>query len=459
MGKTLIYNARIVGAPSLPPLTSGWVLVEDDRIAALGAGEPADSLRIGTDTMDAAGAMLLPGLIDSHVHFREPGLTHKGTIASESAAAVLGGVTSFIEMPNTVPATTDEAAFADKLERAKGTSAANYGFMLGAADGVMTALGDIDRQLGADLLPAVKLFMGTTTGGMAMPRPDQLDQMLSYCADSGIPVVVHAEDNAIIADNTAAAIARYGSAEAVPLSEHSSIRSAEACLSCARQAIDMALSSGARLHLAHVSTAAEAALLQGGTPEGKLITAETTPMYLDGEFCDPEKRTWRHKINPAVKSDAMELRRALADGLIDTIATDHAPHLPSEKGGGALKAASGAPSVQFALPVMLEYLAPETIVEKMAVNPAAIFGVMKRGKIEEGFYADLVLVEKCSRHIIADTDVASPCGWTPFKGHAVYNRVAFVWVNGKIAVANGSLTGTAAGQPLRFAHKQGKQNQ
>lgn len=455
MGKTLIYNARIVGAPALPALTEGWVLVEDDRIAALGAGSPADSLRAEADTFDAAGAMLMPGLIDSHVHFREPGLTHKGTIASESAAAILGGVTSFIEMPNTVPATTDKAAFADKLERAKGNSAANYGFMLGAADGVMTALREISGQLGDDLLPAVKLFMGTTTGGMAMPGTDQLGQMLTYCAEHRIPVVVHAEDNAIIAENTAEAIARYGSAEAVPLSEHSTIRSAEACLSCARQAIDMARESGVRLHLAHVSTAAEAALLESAAPEGKQITAETTPMYLDGEFCRPEKRTWRHKINPAVKSDAMELRRALADDRIDTIATDHAPHLPSEKGGGALKAASGAPSVQFALPVMLEYLAPEVIAAKMAANPSAIFGVMKRGKIEEGFYADLVLVEKCSRHIIADADVASPCGWTPFKGHAVYNRVSFVWVNGKIAVADGRLTGTAAGQALRFAHKQG----
>lgn len=452
MSKTLIYNACIVGAPSLAPLAKGWVLIESDKIAALDEGNPADSISEDAETVDAGGAMLMPGLIDSHVHFREPGLTHKGDIASESAAAVLGGITSYIEMPNTVPTTTDEPAFADKLTRAKGRSAANYGFMLGAADGVMTALEEIKKHLGNDMLPAVKLFMGTTTGGMAMPLPDRLDQMLEYCAEHRLPIVVHAEDNAIIAKNTAKAIARYGSAEGVPLSEHSNIRNAESCVSCARQAIEMVRHSGARLHIAHVSTAAETALLEAGQPDGKQITAETTPMYLDGEFYKPEKRTWRHKINPAVKGDAMKLRRALADGLIDTIATDHAPHLPSEKEGGALKAASGAPSVQFALPVMLEYLAPEVIVEKMAANPASIFGVKKRGKIEQGYFADLVLIEKCRRHVIADSDVASPCGWTPFVGHAVNNRVAAVWVNGQKAVDNGRLTGTIAGQALRFEH-------
>lgn len=452
MNKTLIFNAHIVGAPSLAPRTEGWVLFEDSLIAGVGTGIPDPKLFEENEAVDAHGSLLMPGLIDSHVHFREPGLTHKGDIASESAAAVLGGVTSYIEMPNTVPTTTSEAAFADKLNRAEGRSAANYGFMLGAADGVMKALEDISALLGEDLIPAVKLFMGTTTGGMAMPLPAQLDEMLGYCAEHRLPVVVHAEDNAIIARNTAEAIERYGSAEAVPLSEHSTIRSAEACLSCARQAIDMALDSGARLHLAHVSTTAEAALLSAGDPKAKQITAETTPMYLDGEFRRAENRTWRHKINPAIKGDALELRRALTDGLIDTIATDHAPHLASEKEGGALKAASGAPSVQFALPVMLEYLDPALIVEKMAMNPSAIFGVKKRGKIEKGYYADLVLVETNSRHIIADSDVASPCGWTPFEGHAVSHRVTDVWVNGIKTVTDGCLTGNIAGQPLRFGH-------
>lgn len=453
LNKILIYNARIIGAPSLPAYTRGWVSVEDDRIAALGAGSPDAALFVDAEAVDARMALLLPGLIDTHVHFREPGLTRKGDIAGESVAAVLGGVTSYIDMPNTVPATTTAEAFEAKLALADGRSAANYGFMLGAADGVMTALAGIERSPGDTYLPAVKLFMGTTTGGMAVPPEEQLDNMLKYCADRNIPVVVHAEDNDIIARNTEDAIARYGSAEAVPLSEHSNIRSAEACLSCARQAVDMAQRSGARLHLAHVSTVAEAdSLLESGPLDGKRITAETTPMYLDAELSKPENRTWRHKINPAVKGDALELRRALAEGRIDTIATDHAPHLMSEKQGGALTAASGAPSVQFALPLLLQYLTPDFIAEKMASNPAALFGVINRGKVDCGCYADLILVEECADRTIADSDVASHCGWTPFAGRKVSHRVADVWVNGCRVVSDGVFTGARAGQPLLFAH-------
>ena len=454
--KTLIYNALLCGAADIADNTPGWVLVDGDTIAAVGSGTPVTELFEGAAAVDARSAVLMPGLIDSHVHFREPGLTHKGDIASESAAAVLGGVTSFIEMPNTVPATTTAGAFRDKLARSEGRSAANYGFMLGATDTVIEALDALEP----DIVPAVKLFMGTTTGGMAMPSSECLEAMLARCAADGLPVVVHAENNDIIAANTAAAIERYGSAEAVPLGEHSRIRSAEACLSCARQAADMARRTGIRLHLAHVSTAAEVdALLDNGELSGKRITAETTPMYLDEEFSHEENRTWRHKINPAVKADAPALRRAVEDGYIDTLATDHAPHLSREKQGGALKAASGAPSVQFALPVMLEYFSPALVARKMAVNPAALFGVKNRGAIRPGYFADLVLVEECAAHTIADSDAVSPCGWTPFAGHTVCHRVSDVWVNGVKAVADGRLTGAIAGRPLHFCHAALSDNQ
>lgn len=454
--KTLIYNAVICGASDIADNTVGWVLIDGDIIAGTGAGEPAPEVAEGAEAVDAGGRTLMPGLIDSHVHFREPGLTHKGDIATESAAAVLGGVTSFIEMPNTVPATTTADAFRDKLARAQGRSVANYGFMLGATDTVIEALDALE----SDIVPAVKLFMGTTTGGMAMPSPACLEEMLARCAADGLPVVVHAEDNDIIAANTAAAIARYGSAEAVPLSEHSRIRSAEACLSCARQAADMARRTGIRLHLAHVSTIDEVdALLDNGELSGKRITAETTPMYLDEEFSHEANRTWRHKINPAVKGDALALRRAVEDGFIDTLATDHAPHLSREKQGGALKAASGAPSVQFALPVMLDYFSPALVARCMSVNPAAIFGVKNRGAIRPGYFADLVLVEECAAYTVADSDAVSPCGWTPFAGHTVRHRVSDVWVNGVKAVHDGRLTGAIAGRPLHFSHAEQSDNQ
>ncbi len=444
---TIIHNAVLAWLPEQP---DGWVAVDGDTIAAVGSGEcpfadfPADASRT-----DARGAMLLPGLIDTHVHFREPGLTHKGDIATESAAAVLGGITSYIEMPNTNPTTTTAEAFRHKLALADGRSRANYGFMLGASDSVMDALAGIDPAH----LPAVKLFMGNTTGGMAAPVSDRLASMMRYCADHNIPVVVHAEDNAIIAENTRRAIEKYGSAEAVPLSEHSRIRSAEACLSSARSAVALAREHGTRLHLAHVSTTPEAdELLASGPVEGKQITAETTPLYLDPVFCHAENRTWRHKINPAIKEYAPGLMQALTDNRIDTLATDHAPHLVAEKQGGALKAASGAPSVQFTLPVMLEYLTPALIAGKMAAAPAKLFGIERRGLVAPGYVADLVLVEKCAPYTIDDTMVQAPCLWTPFHGRRVNHRVRTVWVNGREAVADGTLTATIAGEALTFNH-------
>ncbi len=445
--KLLITNAAF---PFRGRMYRGWVLVQDDRIGGMGFGEAtADIVHQAHTVMTLDDSdILMPGLIDTHVHFREPGLEHKGDIATESAAALRGGVTSYIEMPNTKPATTTAEALADKMERACGRSYGNYAFMLGAVDGVT---GQLDR-IRPENLPAVKLFLGTTTGAMSMPGDEELGRMMDWCATHRVPVVVHAEDNNIIAANTAAAIGKYGSREAVPVGEHSAIRSRRACLSASRRAIELARKHGTRLHIAHVSTADEAdSLFTAGPVDDKLITAETTPMYLDEVFADPANRTSRHKINPAVKElcDASALRRALADDRIDTIATDHAPHLLKEKEGGALTAASGAPSVQFALPVMLGYLAPELIAEKMAHAPAQLFSLKYRGEILPGNYADLVLLHRES-HVISDAEVEGRCGWTPFAGRRTDYVVDTVWVNGIKTLFEGRIVANPSGQPLRI---------
>ena len=420
----LIHNVLLADRPSTP---RGWVLVGGDTISAVGEGDvPAGTG--AAEVVDGRGAFLMPGLIDTHVHFREPGLTHKATIGGESEAALAGGVASYIDMPNTVPPTTTALAFYDKLMIASETSQANYGFMLGAAAGVMEELPKIEPEL----LPAVKLFMGATTGGMAMPPRDELHAMMKYCAERRIPVVVHAEDNDIIAANVADAVKRYGSADAVPLAEHSTLRSREACIACARRAVELARRFGTRLHIAHLSTADELSLFAPGAVGSKQITAETTPLYVDGYMSRAENRTWRHKVNPAVKTydDALALRRALEEDLIDTIGTDHAPHLTADKEGGALKAASGAPWIQFALIALLDIFSPYLVARKMSAAPAELFGIEKRGRIEAGYYADLVLVEPSEPYTVSDSDVISACGWTPYAGRTFRHRVVRTWVNG-----------------------------
>lgn len=448
---TLIHNVVLYGAQGIDDGTLGWVLVEGRHIAAVGLGQ--DSHVVADTIVDGDRAMLMPGLIDTHVHFREPGLVHKATIASESAAAIRGGVTSYIEMPNTIPATTTASEMMHKLEIAATDSIANYGFMLGATDGILEALKTLENDDSLDRLPAVKLFLGTTTGGMAMPSESILKQMLAECARMDIPVVVHAEDNEIIAHNTKAAIERYGSEAEVPLGEHNNIRSAEACVSSTRRAINMAKESGIRLHIAHVSTVEETTFLeQDEDLSAKRITAETTPMYLDPVLCKAENRSWRHKINPAIKADALQLQQAVRHGLIDTIATDHAPHLATEKRGGALTAASGAPSVEFALPMLLEYFDPALIAHKMAYNPARLFKIEGRGAIAPGYFADLTLVSQVDATIIYDDSVHSPCGWTPFKDRTVHHKVTKVWLNGVMVLDGDELSGKRYADPLIFNH-------
>lgn len=426
---TLVRNVIV---PSFGGDKTCFVSFDNNIILGMGLDECADALR-ADEIVDAHGATLIPGLIDSHVHFREPGLTHKATIKSESLAARAGGITTVFDMPNSSPATTTAAALADKLAIGRRDSAVHYYAFFGAVPGGFDELKKIDPAT----IPGVKIFLGTSTGSMQAPDARELNEIFHYCSHHGLPVVVHAEDNAVIAANTAEAIARYGSAEAVPVSEHHLIRSREACVRATEAAVEMALATKTRLHLAHISTADELQFLTEGDPGTKLITAETTPMYLDPWIADEQHRTSRHKINPAVKTvaDAEAIRLAVLDGRIDTIATDHAPHLLNEKQGGALSAASGAPSVQFALPMLLEVLPLDTVVARMAQAPAEIFSTLHYGeaygKLRPGHAADLVLVEKVTPYIITDADVLSPCGWTPFDGRTASHRVVRTWVSGR----------------------------
>lgn len=428
----LVRGARRADIPGNP---EGWLAVGDGGIIAAEGIGTAPAGDYG-ETVDAGGVLLFPGLIDAHAHYREPGLTHKGSIATESRAALAGGITSFFDMPNTVPPTVAPADIEAKKAIAAAHSAINYAFFPAAT----AETANILRDFTPGSIPGVKLFLGSTTGGLGAPEGAALDAFFAACARFGLPIMVHAEDNAIIAANTAACVARYGSREAVPTACHAQIRSREACVAATRRVVALARRHGARLHIAHVSTADEVELLEAGSPEAKLITAETTAMYLDPVFCtETAHADNRLKINPAIKyqNDRRALLEALSDGRIDTIGTDHAPHLLSEKGGGALTAASGAPSAQFALPVMLGYLSPELICRRMAEAPARIFGLKRRGCLKEGYIADFSLVATGEPHTITDGDVLSPCGWTPFAGRKVGARVERVWLAGREAYSYG----------------------
>lgn len=411
----LIKNARVNGTPD------SWVLYDDKTVIAAGAGACPRAAE-AADVIDASGADLIPGLTDMHVHFREPGLERKATIATESRAALLGGITTVCDMPNTSPATTTAEALRAKVEMGRSTSAVHYHAFWGAVPGCMKEV----VKFAPGEIPGVKVFLGTSTGSMTCPSEAELLELMRYCASAGLPVMVHAEDNDMIAANAAEAIARYGSAAAVPVSEHHRIRSAEACLRATDRAIEMALRTGVHLHVAHVSTAEEVRrFFRPGAVADKQITAETTPMYMDPVLADEANRTSLHKINPAIKTpdDAAALREAVLSGAIDTIGTDHAPHLPADKIGGALTAASGAPSIQFALAMMLEYLPLDVIVERMTAAPHAIFGLGSAGRIESGVPSDLVVVAPSEQHIITDSEVVSLCGWTPFVGRTVRHSV------------------------------------
>ena len=422
--KTIIHNARLVLTDRDAPAV-GYVVVSGDIVSNVGIGPaPQRLLDLADETVDAAGALLMPGAIDCHVHFREPGLTHKATMASESRAAAAGGVTSWIDMPNTSPATTSARVWEDKCGIASATAVGNYGFFIGVTDDNIDMLPHLDfRQV-----PGVKLFMGQSTGNMAVSGRT-VERVM---AEVDAPVVVHAEDDKVIAANLARLRTEYGDGE-LPVELHSRLRDTEACLRATDRIMELAARYGTRLHLAHVSTAAESSMLDSGPVSGKRITAEVSPHHLWWSDGDYGRRGARIKMNPAVKTDhdRQMLRQALRTDRLDSVATDHAPHLAADKAGDLLHAASGAPLVQFSLPAMLTlYNDPCLVARKMSQSPAEIFGISRRGRIAPGWYADLVLVES-GPWTVSDDDVLSLCGWTPLAGEQLDWRVTRTWINGK----------------------------
>lgn len=449
MSSWLIKNARLVNEGRE---WEGDLRITGARIERIEQGIAA---RAGDQVLDAHGRWLLPGMIDDQVHFREPGFPHKGDLASESAAAVAGGITSIMDMPNTTPPTLDAAALQDKYARAAGRCRANYGFYLGASNDNIAAI----RSLDPKTAPGIKVFMGASTGNMLVDDPVTLDAIFR---DTPVPIITHCEDTPMIDQAQAEAIARLGND--VPVSMHPDIRSREACLKSSRLAVSLAKKHGTRLHVLHISTADELALFEAGPlldSQGKLlkrITAETCIHFLHFARADYTRLGNFIKCNPAIKeaSDRDALIAALRDDVIDVLATDHAPHTLEEKQQPYLTAPSGLPLVQEALIAALELvhtgqLTVAKVVQKFAHAPAQLFDVAQRGFLREGFYADLVLVDPNAPHTIERANVRSRCGWSPFEGMRFSSRVAATFVSGELAFDGERLIGAPNGQRLEFS--------
>ncbi|MCH5318364.1 MAG: dihydroorotase [Paramuribaculum sp.] len=445
--KTLIHNVRITDDGTT---IRGYVLIEDEFILAKEEGNVSPQLISECHTViDGQGKLLIPGGIDEHVHFRQPGLTHKADIASESRAAVAGGITSFIDMPNTNPATVTVEALENKLTLAAQSSVANYGFFLGATNDNIEELKKADPRKTA----GIKLFIGSSTGNMLVDKSSTIRRILE---EIDMLVAVHAEDEHTIQAKRAAVIERYG--ENLPIDFHPVIRSHEACYKATEGIVALAKETGARLHVLHISTADELRLFTPGPIEGKRITSETCPQYL--LFTDELYASLgaRIKCNPAIKRpvDRDALRYAVANGLIDVIATDHAPHLLEEKKGTALTAVSGMPMIQFSHPAMIELakegvLTMEQVVEKMSNNPARLFRIDRRGFIRPGYYADLVLVDDdCDPYPVTPEMVLSKCRWSPLEGAPLTVKIDMTWVNGHLLNSYGIILDTPKALPLRF---------
>ena len=423
------------------------IVVENGYIARITDKEEVTSS--GLTASSPEECLLLPGVIDEHVHSREPGLTHKGDLDSETHAAAAGGVTTIMDMPNVVPQTTNLETLAERFELGAAHAFVNYTFYFGATNSNAHLL----PQLDPTQIPAVKLFMGSSTGGMLVDRGEALRAVFEQ---SPLPIMTHCEDTDIITANMRQAVAAYG--EDPDVRHHPEIRSREACIKSSELAVRLARETGARLHIAHVTTAEELALASEASPlHPAQITLEACVPHL--LFCDEdyERLGTRIKCNPAVKSrtDREALRRALTDGRILTIATDHAPHLPSEKQGGCKRAASGMPMVQFSLVAMMELveqgiLSRERLVQLMCHNPATLFGIRQRGYIREGMHADLVLLRR-QPWTLTDDKIVSRCGWSPLEGQTFSWKVEQTYCNGRLIYNKGIFAeGNEHARQLRF---------
>ena len=442
MATLLLKHAQIVNEGKI---REGDVLIFGDRIVRI----DSDISSASAEVIDCAGKWLLPGIIDDQVHFREPGLTHKGTIASESRAAIAGGITSFLEQPNTQPQTTTIEALEDKFNRAARSSYANYSFLFGGTNTNLEELKRLDKYA----CSGVKLFLGSSTGNMLVDDEKILEAIFS---NTDLVISAHCEDEATIRDNLEQYKERYG--DAIPISCHPLIRSAEACYLSSSKAIALARKTGARLHVFHLSTARETDLFRNDIPlSQKQITAEVCIHHLSFSDADYEAKGTRIKWNPAIKTaeDRSGLWEALLDDRIDIVATDHAPHTVEEKDQPYTHAPSGGPLVQHALPAMLEHvhsgtLSLERIVEKMCHNPAILFDIEGRGYIREGYFADLVLVDPKNPWTVTKENILYHCGWSPFEGSQFTSSVSHTLVNGHLAFENGRFSEKRNAKRLTF---------
>jgi len=435
---------------------TGSIFIEDEYITAVYEGETlpveAEDATKAMDVVriDATGKWLVPGAIDDQVHFREPGFTHKGTIETESRAAVAGGVTSFMDMPNTNPQTTTLADLEWKFQRASETSLANYSFFFGGTNTNFQEIGKLDKRK----IPGIKLFLGSSTGNMLVDKEETLRR---FFGETDLLIAIHAEKEAIVQRNKAYYINRVGE-EALDISFHPLIRSEEACYESTAEAVELATSLGTRLHLLHLSTAKELGLLDSGKPiYSKQITAETCVHFL--WFSDEDYAICGNRIkwNPAIKTanDRLALRAAVNENRMDIVATDHAPHLLSEKAGNCLTAASGAPMVQHSLVAMLELayqgvFTNEKVVEKMAHHPAELFHIDRRGFICPGYYADLVLIDPQHRWTVSKENILYQCGWSPLEGQTFHRFIWKTFVNGRLVFSGGKVIKNGKGLELKF---------
>lgn len=430
----LIHNATIINEGNS---FQGSVLIEGEFIKTVykNINDIPSEIKNRATVIDATGLWLSPGVIDDQVHFRDPGLTHKGDIYSESRAAIAGGVTSYMEMPNTKPQTTTIEALNNKFEVAEEKSFSNYSFYLGATNDNLNELKKVDKKN----VCGIKIFMGSSTGNMLVDKRKALEAIFG---EIDMLIATHCEEEEIIQKNIAYYKGIYG--ENIPLKFHPLIRSAEACYQSSAKAIELADKHGARLHILHLSTAREISLFDIKPLIDKKITGEVCVHHLWFSDEDYEKYGTRIKWNPAVKTknDRDALMQGLLNGKLDVIATDHAPHLLEEKSGGCLQAASGGPLVQHSLQMMLELakqgkISKEEVIDKMCHAPATLFRVHKRGYIREGYFADLILINPFKAYTVSQDNILYKCKWSPLEGETLSHTIEKTFLNGQIAFDNG----------------------
>lgn len=449
MTPILIKNASIVNENNI---FMGSVFLQNNLITKIFEGtistEQIENLPSETRIIDAIGQYLLPGIIDDQVHFREPGLTHKGTIHSESRAAVAGGITSYMEMPNTVPNVFTQQLLEEKYQLAANSSFANYSFFMGASN---TNLEEVLKTNPQNVC-GIKVFMGSSTGNMLVDNRETLEALF---AKSKMLIALHCEDEKTIRENLQVAKNNFG--EQIPVQQHPVIRSAEACYLSSSLAVELARKHNTRIHILHISTAQETSLFESKPLREKRITAEACVHHL--WFCDDDYKRLGNfiKWNPAIKSasDRNAIWKALLDNRIDVVATDHAPHTIAEKQNSYLTAPSGGPLVQHSLVAMLEFhhqkkISLQQVVTKMCHNVAELFQIEKRGFIREGYCADLVLVDLNSPWTVTKSNILAACGWSPFEGVSFQSKVTHTFVNGQLVFENGTINESIRGQRLLF---------